>query len=298
MPKTFFKYYALNDYSVDALTNMYIYASHPNQFNDPFDCNEKLVEFNTWDDVKNLWEPLFEKNKKDYLSLEDACTHCSYVYKTLLYRKLGLFSLAPRHDNYIMWSLYSQNNGFCVEFDIDQFPFNHYGPFPINYVDNIPSPVHVGQSGGEVAMLIQTNIKNKRWEHEQEWRLYIPNPLGVDIQSFGPEAGAFNIFNEHNRKFRYPISAIKSIFLGTSFFDGDNIDVNVISNTEAEVVFKSNDSLTLKVLDFISRIQLMFDLKVYHSNVEDFSECEFIPIVIARISEIRYRIIHACKINK
>ena len=60
-PKTFFKYCALNEYSVDALTNMYVYATHPNQYNDLFDCNELLIEFDSWDGVKGLWEDLYDE---------------------------------------------------------------------------------------------------------------------------------------------------------------------------------------------------------------------------------------------
>lgn len=68
-PSTFFKYYALTEYNVEALTNLYVYAAHPKQFNDPFDCNEKLITFDTWNDVQCLWGDLFEKCKKKLILL-------------------------------------------------------------------------------------------------------------------------------------------------------------------------------------------------------------------------------------
>ena len=173
-PSTFYKYYALSKNSIEALTNMYVYATHPNQFNDPFDCNEKLVEFDSWDDVRHMTGEKFDEICKLYSNLEDACTFCSKAYRNLLYRKLGIISLATVADNYQMWSLYSENNGLCIEFDVEKFPFKHFGPFPVNYTENVPGAIHIGNDGGFVAMLIQSNIKN----------YCCPIKFGVDYYSF------------------------------------------------------------------------------------------------------------------
>ena len=296
-PKTFFKYYALTENSVDALTNMYIYATHPNQFNDPFDCNEKLIEFNSWDDVEKFWGPYFDKVKDNYHDIDEACADCSYVYKTILYRKLGLISLSPVHDNYQMWALYAQNSGLCVEFDVNLFPFRFFGPFPINYIDDISSPIHIGKTGGSAAMLVQTNVKNKWWDYENEWRLYVPNPIGIDMKSFGPNAEKYNIFNEHDRKFAYSTSAIKSVYLGTSFFCNKHVIVNEISCYEKDVYCSDSNCLVNTLLYFLSNMQLMFDLRIYLAEMRDFSEYNFIPVVIARYKEARYRIITTSNIN-
>lgn len=201
LPKSFFKYYALNEYNVDALTNMYVYATHPYQYNDPFDCNELLIEFNSWNDVQGLWEEFYDELIKSHPILDSACKESRSAYWCLLYKKLGLVSLVPSCDNYQMWSLYAQNSGFCVEFDVDKFPFLHYGPFPINYAKNIPCPIQIGKVGGHIAMLIQTNVKNDWWKYEDEWRLYVPNPVGFDMKYFGNEydMSRFNRGDENDR---------------------------------------------------------------------------------------------------
>lgn len=289
-PETFFKYYALSNFSVDALTNMYIYASHPNQFNDPFDCNEKLIQFSTWEDVKNLWNGKYENIVEFYPNLTDACSYSAQAFKTILYRKLGLFSLAPIPDNYLMWALYSQNKGFCLEFDVNEFPFRNFGPFPINYVQDIPGPVHIGEKGGSIAMLIQSNIKNSRWQYENEWRLYIPNPPSVDLRSFGPESERFNSLDDHDRRFKYPLSALLSVTLGDSFFD--DLVTHSVSKYEIEVeTCIASDSLCLKVLDFLSELQSKTDLTVRLTCLYDFSSYSFIPVSIIKLSENRYRIL-------
>ena len=290
-PSSFYKYYALTDLNVDALTNMYVFATHPNQFNDPFDCNGKLIKFDTWDDVKHLLGEQFGKFKKIHFSLESACEFCQEAYWNILYKSLGLVSLATRNDKYQMWALYAQNNGFCVEFDVEKLPFQHFGPFPINYTKAIPGPIHIGEFGGHIAMLIQTNIKNEWWSYEDEWRLYIPNPIGFDLKYYGGEyeMSKYNCGDEHDRKFRYPIDALLGITLGPKFFD--KLVPNPISLDEMDVVCYPNiESNEYKILDFLSRIteKVQLDIKVAH--LAGFSHFDFIPISVVKYADNKYRI--------
>ena len=290
-PSTFYKYYALTEYSVDALTNLYVYASHPKQFNDPFDCNEKLIEFDTWADVQNLWGDLFDIFKKTYSTLESACKESNKAYWNILYKKLGLVSFAPCYDNYQMWALYAQNSGFCLEIDVNKFPFLHYGPFPMNYTESIPGPVHIGDVGGRIAMLIQTNVKNEWWNYEDEWRLYIPNPIGFDLKYFGSdyEMSKYNRGDEHNRKFRYPADALKSVIIGSKFFD--KLAANPISPDEMDVVCCPEiESLEFKVLDFLARVTEKVHVEIKLAHLSDFSHYEFIPISIIKYTDRKYRI--------
>ena len=289
MPNTFFKYYALTENSVDALTNLYIYATHPNQFNDPFDCNENLIAFDTWEDVKTLWEGGLDNIVSCFSKLEEMCKYSTYAFKTVLYRHLGLFSLATIPDNYLMLALYSQKTGFCVEFDVNQFPFQHFGPFPINYVKDIPGPIHIGETGGAIAMLIQSNVKNIWWQYENEWRLYIPNPCGLDMLSFGPETKRFNSPSDHDRRFKYSMSALRSVTLGNAFFE--DFIINTKSEFEIEVETSiTNNSLKMKILDFLSELQSNTDLIVRITSVYGFSIYNYIPVFIMKLHNNKYRI--------
>lgn len=293
IPSTFYKYYALTDYNVDALTNMYVYATHPNELNDPFDCNKELIEFNTWDDVRALCPPKFDEIKKQFSSLRTACDFCRDVYMTILYRKLGLVSLAPKHDNYLMWALYAQNNGFCIEFDVGKFPFQHFGPFPINYVDKLPHTIPIGYYGGNLSMLIQSNVKNMWWEYENEWRLYIPTPIGFDMKACGNEyeMKVYNFGDEHNRKFRYTSEAIKSIILGTKFLN--KLVANKLSANEMDVTCSSNiDSKEIKILDFLARITEKHQIPIRLAILSDFNKYEFMSIHILKYAERKFRIIN------
>ena len=290
-PLSFYKYYALSDYNVEALTNLYVYAAHPKQFNDPFDCNEKLIKFDTWNDVQELWRDLYDNYRKIYTSLDSACEDSNKAYWNILYKKLGLVSLTPRCDNYQMWALYAQNNGFCLEFDVNKFPFQHYGPFPINYTENIPGPVHIGDVGGHIAMLIQTNVKNEWWKYEDEWRLYVPNPIGFDLKYYGSEyeMKEYNRGDEHDRKFKYPADALKSIILGPKFFD--KLVANPVSLDEMDVVcYPDIESLEFKVLDFLARITEKVYLEIKLASLSSFSRYDFIPILVIKYSDRKFRI--------
>ena len=111
--QSFYKYYPLNDYSVDALTHLYIYASHPNQLNDPFDCADGLIRF---DDLKSA--QLFAN--KFYPAIEELCekdenTILDFVksaYRTYLYTELGILCLSKTWDDVSMWSAYTDHKGF------------------------------------------------------------------------------------------------------------------------------------------------------------------------------------------
>lgn len=294
-PNNLYKFYSLSENSVDALTNLYLYASHSYQFNDPFDCNEKIIEYSTWEDIENLLDSkdLYDKLREKFHSLKDACLWAQKAHWNILYRKLGLVSLTECIDNYQMWAIYAQNNGFCLEFDINEFSFTHYGSFPINYVNNITTPIQLSKYGGNLSMLIQTNIKNKWWKYENEWRLYIPNPSGSDFKLFGNkhDVNFYNFGNEHDRKIRYSFSALKSITLGPKFLE--NLSLHTISDIEFDIecpTIMQND-LYHRVLNFISKISIRDNITIRLASLADFDHFNFMPIQVFNYSEGKYRIL-------
>ena len=58
-PKTLFKYYPLNENAIDSLFHNYLFASHPDHFNDLFDCYYEIIEptdeylFHIMDKIQN-----------------------------------------------------------------------------------------------------------------------------------------------------------------------------------------------------------------------------------------------------
>ena len=252
----FFKYYALNDNSVDALTKYYVYASHPNQLNDSIDCNSQILNFETATekDLQGLYENLLPQFVEVYGGEEALKKWTSENFKEVSYRHIGIVSLASQNNNAHLWHVYAQDGqGFCVEFDVDKFPFKCYGPNPIQYVEKL-SRFDV-DGNVPTALLVQTNVKTKTWEKEGEWRLLVSNPQGFDFNSFGEDgtlSQQFNFGDEHNRKMWFPLVAIKSITLGERFFRSPNIRCYPITEEEFECVFLDDkEDLRCRVLDFL-----------------------------------------------
>ena len=286
LPKTFFKYYGLNENSVDALTNMYLFATHPSLFNDPFDCNKKLIKFRTEDDVKNLWGSLYSdlKEKMGY-DMDRMLDYSQETYMNVLYRKLGIVSLTNSNDNLLMWAHYANHTGFCVEYDMDKLGIEHYGPFPINYADEI-NTIGIDDIGGHLAMLIQTNVKSPCWKYENEYRLLIPGPKDRYLKGYGECAEELSFPDDHDRKFSYSMMAIQSICLGYKFF-AENI--YNITDCELEVSYNDKERLDFKVLDFLSNSKLSH-IDVFQLQIKGLSEMDIIPISVCKISGNKFRI--------
>lgn len=255
-PDSFFKYFALSDNSVEALTQCYIYASHPNQFNDSIDCSSQLLGFNNATNVelRSLYNGFYNSFLTLYGDEQTLREHTSEVFKTLAYRHIGIVCLTDNNCNAHLWHEYASDGaGFSVEFDVEKFPFRKHGPFPMHYVDKI-EPFQV-KNNMPIALLIQTNVKTKDWMNENEWRLLVSNPEGLDYNSWedgGVFSQQYNLGDEHDRRMRYPFSAIKCVTLGERFFKAPSIRCYPISNDENEYVFLSDrEELRCRVLDFL-----------------------------------------------
>lgn len=287
----FFKYYALTNNSVDALTTCYVYASHPNQLNDSFDCNSRILNFEkvSINDIHSIYDGLYDQFLEFYGNEECLRRHTSEHFKVLMYRHVGILSLANKNTNAHLWHVYSQDSqGFCVELDVKQFPFKYYGPNPIQYVDKL-SQYYVNNDT-PTALLVQTNVKTRTWEKEEEWRMLVSNPEGVDFNSWGEDGSLhkqFNFGDEHDRKMKYPLSALKSVTLGERFFRSSNIRCYSVSKTEYECVFlNSKEEQRCSVLDFL----IDKPIRLY-IIINDMGELILQPIEIVKLQSQVYRII-------
>lgn len=284
LPKTLFKYYALTKYSLDAIRNLYLYASHPYLLNDVLDCNKELITIEDESSLKTLFGNEYEKVCDIYgENTSDLYEFANYAYMTILYKKMGVLSFCNNNNNAVLWSMYTNNLGFCVEFDYNLFGFKYYGPFPIHYTNDMEK-ISLCEYGGAISMLIQTNVKTDDWKHENEWRLIVSNPVGQDFKTFGPMSEQFNNEFDHDRKMRYPISAIKGIYFGVNFFRDSSIPV---AKHEFEVSYDDSSILQAQLLNHLTGI--LFKVKTY---IIISSLCSYDPreIKITRINGRKFRI--------
>ena len=94
-PDSLCKFYDTNLLSIAAMYDNYFWLSNPAEFNDPFDCNLNLIEFD-----KSGQTDLETINKKNNLSI------------------IGVTCFTTQINEPLFWAHYARNyNGFAIDFN-------------------------------------------------------------------------------------------------------------------------------------------------------------------------------------
>jgi hypothetical protein len=286
-PLVLYHYYNMSKFSVDSLLQHYIYANHPLEFNDPFDCNRDLISFEktTLEEIyalnkiskpEYIRQLFFSKKKEDTILLYDLLKWLIY---NVIYLKTGIFCMTSKKDSMEMWSYYTDHRGFVLEFDIQNFPPNHWGPFPINYTDKFEKIEYSIFKG--LSFIYQSNIKSKCWDHENEWRFifYGPNMMTVPFKQ-EPDA--------HDRKFYYNPQIVKHITLGFYFFEMNEYVTNQSTVDKYIVKLKINIVHKRRILQYI--ISNKISVSMITLKRESSSDLGSRPIELKIISPNKYEI--------
>ena len=252
-----YKYFNFNKseqglvYSLDALSNNYVYASPPSMFNDPFDCAVQaeldltpLVLRNYYQSREMLKEEI-EERLAYYFDEGDHLTKAGYVEQesfkkqiSSMNRDLGVTCFSKQPYNPLMWAHYANNhNGFCLEFDVGD-------PFKSKQIDSgkglhIWGEVEYAKSGdlpkvtlsdflnGTLSTLNLILQKGGRWKYEEERRLIISTNA------------------EEDRKVIYAPELLTGIFYGI------NIDTELKAEVKAIItsIYPHAEEHDLKVSD-------------------------------------------------
>jgi len=215
LPEFLYKFYSITPYSLDALTNNYLYASHPAELNDKFDCFKGMIDFDSATD-QTIKDFLININIKQ--EINEITAELKKLFKDLfsfaMYSGFGVISLTSKILNPLMWAHYSSSNhGFVVKFNHKYFHEKVLGPFPINYQKKWEK---VTVNTPLLAFLYLTNIKNIIWEYEDEWR-FIGSGHNMSFPRYREDKELID-----NRKFNYKKEAIEEIILGNMFLDRIN----------------------------------------------------------------------------
>lgn len=215
VPETLIKYYPCNEYSYDALKNNYLWASHPEQFNDPFDCSPKL-----WDAGS------FTKEKVgQIINIKDDPIHQKFLGSRdlldLVLAKIGVICLnsGNRENDDLFWGYYSNQKGFAIEFsknrlteELDTFPQE------VTYFTTDIFEKYIFPTSWEKLVEISIKwVKQKKqiWGHEDELRYIFFNCDSIPFKNLG---------NSETRKKYYSSDTIIKIILGLKFF-GDCLEL-------------------------------------------------------------------------
>ena len=279
------KYYGLSKYSVDAIVNKYLYASHPFDLNDPFDCFFKLVSFNdipleicvrfmkVFNNSEEEAKKLYEENRQKLFATIEA------IYYDYIYSMMGIISTTNNQLDIKMWAYYTGHKGFQISFKTSNLSKKLHGPFPINYVES--SDAIEFSDNGFISALFQTNVKSQAWKPEKEWR-YVYESFDRMRLPNHPEFD--DIFKE--RKAYYDKNDVNEIVFGFSFFD-KNLCVDFSNETATYDYSKSIDKETIsKLLDFVIDNKINTSL-VYLKSDLDFKLTKKL-IKVTKLDEYRY----------
>lgn len=182
IPKTLYKFYALNDYNIKGVENGTIFFSPNNLLNDILEGNFELL----WD-FENLL-----KNEKVDTNFRAQLISGINKSKIDFLSWRGIFSMSDDYKNELLWIHYTNEAGFCFEFDVEKLKnffkvnngVNHSYFFPISYNDPITkidfnkyskfSQINNKQEiDALLPLMYSLAVKEAHWKYEKEWRLLI-----------------------------------------------------------------------------------------------------------------------------
>lgn len=245
-PPSVFKFYSLNDNSINAFLNHYLFLSHPYHLNDLMDIKGYAI------DTRNMTSVIYNKLKNqiinhtplivngvDFHKLNfEIDKNCEVLRKAISDSYFcfgGIVSLSSKdRSNELMWSHYTNETGFMIEFDtfalLRSIKFhklnNHFKTLdirPINYRPNPTSINCIQHPDIEYINITNATQKKEDWSYENEWRIIVtsynflglPKSLAVQDEKY---------LDVSKRRLYYDPSSIKQIFLGKKFFEIHNVE--------------------------------------------------------------------------
>jgi hypothetical protein len=271
-PENIFKFYALNQYNIDALTNGYFYASHPFELNDFFDCNRYL--FYTSKDLPfALYQEIFNELKKEeikdiYLKDIKLPQKCDYILRTLweiFTNKFGIISTTAEGNNPLMWPHYCQEKGFQLKFNTDKIEKSikdgvtegeYLGFFPVNYCDKLkPIDINKFRNNMYVPLCYATNLKLKDWSYEKEWRFVISKDhMGIPFSKTALYPKKDHFVKLENRFGYYDKGLVEEITLGMNFLNSGTFNIKPLGENRCEISpLKADDvnECPMRLLNYI-----------------------------------------------
>lgn len=186
LPKSLYKYYSINRYSVENIVNSTFTATTPTEFNDPYDS---ALHLNTVDETKLNFEELNkiaiecglgETISQDVIDMNIDFRHDMDKFSLNYYSEnFYVNSLSSRNNSILMWSHYTNNNkGICVEYE-SSTNLGHLENllYPVTYVDKpiIMNTLMKSRDDNSIDLALLNSIctKYNDWSYESEWRIII-----------------------------------------------------------------------------------------------------------------------------
>ncbi len=308
LPEKLYKYYALTERTLKNLVDQKIHFSHPYSLNDIMDGS-----FMLWDTTDFYNDYLISAenpaNKEDFA---DAFYHSQTEQ---YYKHRGVLSLTDSFDNKLFWPHYTSEQGFCIEFETNNFleRFKTEGEviiFPISYEPlrrrNFNEHIIKSDFNSEkninanLPILYALSFKDEIWSYEKEWRILLKKDFLGEVSHPLNHISDLQYDNEIknliNRNIPYNYDSINKIILSILFFHKDRFNLGYsepsLTNTDSVnctriiYYFRKMNTVDNKLLiDFLTEIKNKFGQKIFQlDKVFDESTNIF-------VNKLKYRIV-------
>ncbi|MHA7112522.1 DUF2971 domain-containing protein [Sunxiuqinia elliptica] len=261
LPKELLKFYLCNENSIKVLKNQEIWASHPSQLNDPFDCSIELWEDNSFNN--ELLKDYLKEINNDNNFLSASPFRIKKEILGTLQALLGIYCLTETETDQqdLFWGYYNNHEGFAIKYDIDKLSKAWGNPFLVEYCNDLETQrilVRFPKSHAANEDILKifyprllrwATIKKRKWGHENEWRYVFFDCCYSPISNEG---------NQHTRLKSLPSNSINEIILGFAFFR-DHINrkkTKKISPYETKYDFsKKEDQNKLELLTILKKYE-------------------------------------------
>lgn len=283
-PEFLCKYYSFIERNVSAVIAHKIFVSSPDQLNDLFDTlflrievQPSQIEFYKAF-VENVGLPF---DTDSFINSDQYRLKLRNTLFAIWNSNVGILSATDDALNDLMWTHYTNNEGFLVQFDYSKFPDNFGAPIPVSYLSNEEFQQTTSKNLSE-QLFINTLLKKEIWKYENEYR-FLVFPKQVN---YFQTTGRFS--NEDQQEYKkesrlqdYLPECVKKITLGFNFFKS-----LIISNTRIDFGMPGG-LLRKNLLDWA----LQKEIKIELISI-DYKKMLLVPgnFNLKRISELEYNI--------
>jgi len=176
LPNAFYKFTSA-ERAIEIVRNKQLWFSSPANFNDPFDCNINLIDFEPNDEqIKMVINDKVQGNRKTRREEIKKNKRNAYRIRNQfaeqsndMFQNSGVCCFSEVNDNILLWAHYADNHkGICLKFSngISEIATM---TGKVQYKDNYESASFFNQEGDAIYHLIFTKAKD--WIYEKEIRV-------------------------------------------------------------------------------------------------------------------------------
>lgn len=274
IPDLTYKYYHFNSNSLNSIKNETAHFGHSYTMNDLMDGN-----FLLWDFEEFLVDYLKERN----VEMEFKEEYHKHLIRTLskdFLKNIGYFCLCENFTNDLLWTHYTNERGFCVEYNTKALlsNFDSYQKYfvPVNYdeLEPIDFKKHSLKIIKDGKITVEANIplfycivnKEMFWCYEKEWRIIIRaenfNAVTHPLEFVHETIDKLQNNAIKNRNLKINDSCITKIILSIYFFDNSRFEISQESSDQIIYRFKKN-VINNDLKEFISVLMNRYNNNIY-----------------------------------